>query len=463
MENENEKNQNSSSVQMEHTEDQFRNQENSFVSEGKKSESKHGRIFFATILLVISVFVSATAGALFGFLAASASSGLSNKIENSRLGQIFFHNKESISPVQIKQNIVQEDSAVIDVVKKTSPSVVSIVISKDVPNVQNLGNGSNFFDPFGFFGQNFGSGNTNGNSNGGSTGGSQKQTIGGGTGFFITKDGMIVTNRHVVDDSSASYTVVTSDNKKYPAKVLAIDPVEDIAVIKVEGQNFPVLQLGDSSAVQVGETAIAIGNSLGQFSNTVSRGIISGLKRNVTAGGETGQAENLTNIIQTDAAINPGNSGGPLLDIDGKVIGINVAIASGAQNIGFAIPANQVTKVIDQVKTTGKISTPFVGVRYIPVDDALQKQNNLPYNYGDLVARGNSITDLAVIPGSPADKAGIMENDIILEVNGTKINETDGQGLTQLISQYKVGDTITLKIWHKGQEKEVPVTLTERR
>jgi len=428
------------------------NQTSPSIQNGSNQNPKYSRVLFVVVILVVSIFVSATVGGLFGFLAAKNGVGILGKI---RTGQIesLFSEKQPSQPAQIKQNIVQEDSAVIDVVKKTSPSVVSIVISKDVPTAT-----SDFFDPFGFFSQ--GSGNSNRNGAGGSA---QKQDIGGGTGFFITADGMIVTNRHVVDDSTASYTVVTSDDKKYPAKVLAVDPVVDIAVIKIEGDNFPTLELGDSNTVQVGETVVAIGNSLGQFSNTVSRGIISGLKRNVTAGGEIGQAENLTNIIQTDAAINPGNSGGPLLDIDGKVIGINVAIASGAQNIGFAIPADQVTKVIDQVKTTGKISTPFLGVRYVSVDDTLQKQNNLPYNYGVLIARGNSITDFAVIPGSPADKAGLIENDIILEINGTKIDDAKGQGLTGLIAQYKAGDSVTLKIWHKGDTKDVVVVLEERK
>lgn len=410
---------------------------------------KHSRGFFLLIIVVASIFISATTGGFFGFLAARANPGFISKIGSGKLDGLFSQKQASISP-EIRQTIIQEDSAVIDVVKKTSPSVVSILITKDIAVAPD------FFDPFGFFDQ----GPSGGNSDGSGT---QKQEIGGGTGFFITADGMVVTNRHVVDDSSASYTVVTNDNEKHPAKVLAIDPVADIAVIKIEGSGFPTLELGNSSSVQVGQTVVAIGNSLGQFSNTVSRGIVSGLKRNLTAGGGVSQPEKLTNIIQTDAAINPGNSGGPLLDIDGRVIGINVAIASGAQNIGFAIPSNQVSTVIEQVKTTGRISTPFLGVRYIPVDEALQKKNNLPESYGDLIARGNSITDLAIVPGSPADKAGLIENDIILEFDGTKLDETNGQGLTEMISQHKVGDTVTLKVWRKGITLDVKVTLEERK
>lgn len=288
----------------------------------------------------------------------------------------------------------------------------------------------------------------------------QKQKIGAGTGFIITSDGMIVTNKHVVADSAADYTVLTNDGKEHPAKVLARDPINDIAVIKIDGTNYSTLSFGDSNSLKIGQTAIAIGNSLGEFSNTVSKGIISGLKRNLTAGGGLGDSEKLTNIIQTDAAINPGNSGGPLLDISGKVIGINVAIAQGAQNVGFALPASQVQKITDQVKTTGKISTPYLGVRYIPVDDALQKQIKLPFNYGVMILRGQTMTDFAVIPGSPADKAGLVENDVILEVNGQKVDANNS--LVDLLSKFNVGDEVTLKVWHKGDTKNVTVKLEER-
>lgn len=414
----------------------FENQPEKISAEVLPVKTNKSKIMLLVLaMIIVTIFISATFGAFFGFLASK-----------NNLSSLPFFKKNSAGqteqPDVVKQKIIQEDSAVIDVVKKSVPAVVSIVISKDIPQYQN-------FDPFNFF---FNQNNS----------GTEKQKVGGGSGFFITSDGMIVTNKHVVSDTAAEYTVVTSDNKNYTAKVLARDPVNDIAVIKIEGKDFPVLTLGDSSSVQIGQTAIAIGNSLGEFSNTVSRGIISGLKRNVTAGG-AGTTENLTNIIQTDAAINPGNSGGPLLDINGQIIGINVAIAEGAQNIGFAIPSNQIKRVVDQVKTTGKISTPFIGVRYIPIDDTIKKENNLSYNYGDLVARGANLTDFAVIPGSPADKAGIVENDILLEINGQKIDENNGQGLSNYLSQYNVGDTVTLKIWHKGSEKEVRIVLEERK
>ncbi|KKQ14653.1 MAG: Protease Do [Candidatus Moranbacteria bacterium GW2011_GWF2_36_839] len=417
----------------------------------------HGKTLPILALIIAIIFISAGTGAIFGFLASKDSAKIFSIFKNKGISELFSRKDASENNI-IKQKIVQEDSAVIDVVKNSAPAVVSIVISRDVPKIQNFGNLPNFFGtPFEFY---FGpqSGGTNDDLEG-----TRKQTIGGGTGFFITKDGMIVTNRHVVDDSSADYTVVTNDDKEYPAKVLAVDPNNDIAIIKIEGDNFTTLELGDSDSIQIGQTVVAIGNSLGEFSNTVSRGIISGLKRSLTAGDGRGQAEKLNNIIQTDAAINPGNSGGPLLNIDGQVIGVSVAIAQGAQNIGFAIPVNQVKKITEQVKKTGKISTPYLGVRYVLIDKALQKENDLPYNYGALVARGDKITDFAVMPGSPADKADLVENDIVLEIDGKKISAEDSENdLSSLISQYSVNDIITLKIWHTGVEKNIEVKLVEK-
>lgn len=396
-------------------------------------------------LLAGVVFISALFGGIFGFMAGGATSQLTANLLG-RKNDLNIKGNQSLDV----QKIVSEDSAVTSTVEKTSPAVVSIVISKNVPQMRSFGSPFDLFPEF--FGQGGGSSQN---------GGTQKQQIGGGSGFFVTQDGMIVTNQHVVSDAAADYTVMTNDGKEYPAKVLARDPNIDIALIKIEGGGFPVLELGDSSELKIGQTVIAIGNSLGEFSNTVSRGIVSGLGRNVTAGDAGGQAERLTNIIQTDAAINPGNSGGPLIDINGNAIGVNVAMAQGAQNIGFALPINQVKKTIEQVKQTGKISTPFLGVRYVPIDKTIQKDNNLPFAYGVIVQRGETNTQFAVVPGSPADKAGIVENDIILEVNGEQIN--DKNQLSELIAKYDVGQSITLKIWHRGENKDVTVVLQERK
>lgn len=355
-----------------------------------------------------------------------------------------------------------DDMSIVSLVEKNSPGVVSIVITKDVPKYRSFFDNPDFEQnfPFFFFGpRGNGSGNGNGNGGGGN-GGTEKQTVGQGSGFIVSSDGTVVTNRHVVSDASAEYTVITNDGKEYPARVLARDPSQDIAVLKIDGSDFPSIELGDSESLRVGQTVVAIGNSLGEFSNTVSRGIVSGLRRNLTAGSGFGDMEQLSGIIQTDAAINPGNSGGPLLDIFGKVIGVNVAMASGAENIGFAIPIDDVKRAIDEVQKTGKISTPFLGIRYLPITKDIQTANNLPFDYGAIVVRGEERSDFAVIPGSPADKAGIVENDIILEIDGTKVDEENA--VSDLVAKKHVGDAITLKVWHKGDTKDVKVTLEER-
>ena len=404
------------------------------------------------LVLLVCVLISSLVGGIFGFISGSMSGVLLQKINPKLKNPV--DQKQDVQV--IKEKVVAEDSIIINMVEKSSPAVVSIIISKDISKMRNLFQSpfNDFFDPFGdLF-------NNNGNQTDQNVP-TEKTKIGGGTGFFINSTGMIVTNRHVVEDTRADYLVITSDGKEYPAKVLARDPIRDFAVIKIEGDNFPVLETGDSDALKVGQTVIAIGNSLGEFSNTVSKGIISGLKRNLVAGSGFGQTEKLTNIIQTDAAINPGNSGGPLLNINGQIVGINVAIAQGAQSVGFTIPINQVKKIINQVETKGKISVPFLGVRYVLINQEMQKANNLEFDYGAMVLRGEKLSDLAVVPGSPADKAGIVEGDIILEINGTKID--DSNNIADMIAKSNVGDEIDLKIQHKGAIKDKKIVLEERK
>ncbi|OGI23957.1 MAG: hypothetical protein A2194_04605 [Candidatus Moranbacteria bacterium RIFOXYA1_FULL_44_8] len=402
---------------------------------------------------VITFLISSFFGALFGFMAGNLGQGkFSLDFLKKNQNQVGQKNSGSAGSTI---NFPDEESAVTASVEKASPAVVSIIVSKDIPKMQDF-----FSDPFGFdpFFNPFGSSQRQ-QQNQGET---EKQEIGGGSGFIVSKDGLIVTNKHVVSDQEAEYTVMTNDEKKHAAKVMAIDPVNDVAILKIEaGNNLPVLELADSGNLKIGQTVIAIGNSLGEFRNTVSKGIISGLKRNVTAGDGFGQAETLSEVIQTDAAINPGNSCGPLLNISGQVIGVNVAMAQGAENIGFALPINIVKKGIESVKSKGKIVQPYIGVRYIPITEEIKKANNLPYGYGALVLRGQKVTDFAVVPGSPADKAGLTENDIILEINGVKIDEKNL--LSDQIAKSNVGDTINLKIWHKGEEKTVQVKLEERK
>ena len=349
------------------------------------------------------------------------------------------------------------ESLVIQAVDKANPAVVSIVITKDVPVIERFFEeapnpfddffGNNFYSPFRFRVPQY------------RQRGTQKQEIGGGSGFLVSPDGMIVTNRHVVDQDDVDYTVFTNDGTKYEAKVVARDPANDLAIIRVPGNNLPFLEFADSDHLKVGQTVIAIGNALAEFRNTVSVGVISGLSRSILAGDSRGQPEQLDEVIQTDAAINPGNSGGPLLNLDGKVVGVNVAVAQGTENIGFALPINLVKGVVDSVEKTGKIVRPFLGVRYVAVTPAIQKQNSLPVDYGVLVLRGGTQTELAVVPGSPADKAGLEEGDIILEINGVKLDEN--VSLANQIRKKAVGDTVELKILHKGAERTVTVVLEE--
>ena len=352
--------------------------------------------------------------------------------------------------------VVSEESQVIDVVKIASPAVVSIVASADMPVVErcykDLGNVDPFFGDLGFRVPSY------------CQKGTEKQRIGAGSGFIVSSDGYILTNKHVVDNDKAEYTVILNNpgniGEKVIAEVLALDPNNDIAILRIKKDNLPFIDFTDSANLQVGQTAITIGYSLGEFENTVSKGVVSGLLRSIVAGGGYGNtSEVLEGIIQTDAAINPGNSGGPLLDIAGNAIGMNVAMAQ-AQNIGFAIPSNDIKKVYEDVRKTGKIQRAYLGIRYMLIDEDLKKKNDLPYNYGALIVRGDVRTELAIVPGSPADKAGIVENDIILEADGIKIDSNNS--LSKIIASRRSGDILKLKIYSKGKEKMVDVALAEK-
>ncbi|MEN9582797.1 MAG: hypothetical protein RL641_751 [Candidatus Parcubacteria bacterium] len=353
-------------------------------------------------------------------------------------------------------NYSSADSPVVSVVEKASPAVVSIVITKDVPIIE-----QNYqeYSPFGdsFFNDFFGGNTFQFRVPQQRQKGTEKREIGGGSGFFISSDGYIVTNKHVVEDESSEYTVLTNDGKKYDAKILAKDDILDVAILKVKGSGFSYLSFGNSDQLKPGQTAIAIGNALAEFRNSVSVGVISGLSRSITAGDMFGKSEQLEGVIQTDAAINPGNSGGPLLDIKGKVIGVNVAVSQGAENIGFALTSNTVKGIVDSVRENGEIVRPYLGIRYTQITETLKKKNNISVDYGVLVRRGETNEDLAVIPGSPADKAGIVENDIILEIDGVQLKE--GQSLGAIIRQKEVGQTIKLLVLHKESKKVVEVRL----
>lgn len=283
----------------------------------------------------------------------------------------------------------------------------------------------------------------------------------GGTGFIVSEDGMILTNKHVVFDEEAEYTVFTNDGRRFSAKVLARDPIQDLAIIKIEQENlqpFSVMKLGDSDKLESGQTVIAIGNALGEFRNTVSVGVISGLGRKITASGGS-FVEILEDIIQTDAAINKGNSGGPLLNLRGEVIGINTAMAVNAQSIGFAIPINKAKKDIEQVKTIGKIVYPFLGIRYILVNEKVKQEYDLSTDYGALIVDGEP-GNSAIWPDSPAEKAGLQEGDIVLGFDDEKI--TFENSLAKIIMRYNPGDEVVLKVLRDEQEFYIDIVLDER-
>lgn len=286
--------------------------------------------------------------------------------------------------------------------------------------------------------------------------------ISNGSGFIVDPTGIILTNKHVISDPEAEYEVMTSSGKKYRAQVLARDPICDVAILKIPAINLPTLKLGDSNKIELGESVLAIGNALGLFQNTVSQGIISGLSRNIAANEENSnsEAKQLRGLMQTDAAINPGNSGGPLINLKGEVIGINAAIVSGAQNIGFAIPINSAKKDLTDVVSFGEVRRPFLGVRYINIDQNLQEKMNLPVNHGALVVGKKGIYE-AVVKNSPAQKSGLKERDIIIECNGQEVNNS--KDLQDILESADIGDSLPIKIIRKGKTLEVSVKLSKRK
>ncbi len=285
--------------------------------------------------------------------------------------------------------------------------------------------------------------------------------VGGGSGFIADQNGIILTNKHVISDMGAEYTVLTDDGKKYPAKILARDPIDDVAILKIEASDLPTAVLGDSSGLELGDDVLAIGNALGLFKNTVSRGIVSGLSRSISAKPDPKEpVQELRGLIQTDAAINPGNSGGPLINLEGEVIGINAAIVFGAQNVGFAIPINSAKRDLDDVRKFGRVRRPLLGLRYINIDENLQQKMNLPVNYGALVA-GKGPHHEAVIPNTPASIAGLKEKDIVLECNGVKI--TMERTIQDFLEDLNVGDALMLKIMRGDKMMDMKVELAERK
>ena len=318
------------------------------------------------------------------------------------------------------QRLVTEENVVIDVAERVSPSVVTVGIKKTQIFRE--------IDPFDFFGM----------------GRVQQKKIEQdiGSGFILTEDGLVVTNKHVVEDTQATYKVVTKDDKTYDVTKIYRDPTNDLAILKIDAKGLKPVEMGDSSNLKVGQFVIAIGTALGEFRHTVTTGVVSGLGRGITAGSPLeGAVERLDNVIQTDAAINPGNSGGPLLNSSGQVIGVNTAVSQEGQNIGFAIPINVIKDAIDNFNKTGQFSRPYLGVRYRVIDQKTALLNEVP--------QGAYVQE--VIKDSPAEKAGIEPGDIVI-----KPKDIAGE-----VGKHKVGDKMEVEVWRDGESKTMTVTLEE--
>ena len=312
--------------------------------------------------------------------------------------------------------ISREDNSLISLVDNVSPSVVSIITSS----------------------------------------GSSSRYAAAGTGMIVSKDGYIMTNKHVVS-SANSATIITSSGKAYQdVPVLGEDPLNDIAFLKIpDVKDLPAIQLGDSKTVRVGQSVVAIGNALGEFKNSVTTGIISGVGRPIVASedGTQATASSLNDLLQTDAAINHGNSGGPLLNMKGQVIGVNTAIAENAQGIGFAIPIGATKGMINHLIATGKVERPIVGVSFVSINPEIKARYKLDVDKGDLIM---SDSGRSIIPGSPAEKAGLRKGDIIVKVGSYEVGA--GRSVSTLVGEFSPGDKIELTIIRNG--KTIVKTLT---
>lgn len=372
------------------------------------------------IVIAVSILGGALSDRLFGYK-------LLDKIFPRQTGGGFRLQTEN-------QKILFEESVVIDVAEAVSPSVVTISISKTQSQSAFPG-----FENFPFF---FNLPQQQQAPQ------QVEQDI--ATGFILSSDGLIATNKHVVADTQAKYKVITKDDKTYEVQKIYRDPVNDIALLKIDSKDLKPVELGDSSKLKVGQFVIAIGTALGEFRHTVTTGVISGIGRSITAGSPFEGSEQLDNVIQTDAAINPGNSGGPLINSAGQVVAVNVAVAQSGQNIGFALPINMIKDSIDNFNRTGQFSRPYLGIRYQMISKDAAIMNEVP--------EGAYISE--VISGSPADSAGLKKGDIITKIDGEKIADSKG-GLAEIIAKKKVGDTIEINYWRGNSEKTVKVVLKE--
>lgn len=344
---------------------------------------------------------------------------------------------ENASAVDLR---LDDQEATIRAIKKVRPAVVSIIImDKQTTTLINLNTGEQ----------------------------TQKTEIvrkGSGTGFLISADGLILTNRHVAgagNEKTAEFKIILNSGKQYYAQLIGKDPINDLAVLKIFDKNLPFVSLGDSDKLQIGSTVIAIGNTLGRYQNSATKGIVSGLGRSIEASDQSGSVnETLDNVIQTDAEINLGNSGGPLVDLDGNVIGVNVAIDQTGSSIGFAIPVNDAKPVIKSVREIGRIVRPRLGLRYVMLTPEIAQANKLARSSGAWISISQDGTP-SILADSPAAKAGLRQGDIITEINGIKLQ--DRMTLLSVVQKYKPGDMIGLKVFRDGKFLVLIASLDEFR
>lgn len=328
----------------------------------------------------------------------------------------------------VEQRVLSEESVVIEVADRVSPSVVTVSVERPERRILE-----------------FGPGGLRSRVEGG-----QPQDI--GTGFIVSENGLIITNKHVVSETGVNYQVVTKSGQEYEVEEISRDPSNDIAVLKVDASGLTPVEIGSSGNLKVGQFVIAIGTALGEFRHTVTTGVVSGLGRGITAGSVfEGYVERLDDVIQTDAAINPGNSGGPLLNSAGQVVGVNVAVAAGAENVGFAIPIDIVKEALEQFEETGNfVSKPFLGVTYQMIGQEAAILNEVP--------QGAYVVE--VVDNSPAETAGIVPEDIITKMDGEDLREETG-GLADVISKKNPGQQVTLEVWRNGETLQFTTTLSE--
>lgn len=373
----------------------------------KITQNKIGKNFFANKTALVAVLVAIWIISIFVALR------LSNKLPQGVVEN---------TPSRETQRVVDEESVVIDVVEKVSPSVVSIAV-KDRVTIDFFGNERN------------------------------RGEAGIGTGFVVSEDGLIITNRHVVSED-VEYIAIIRDaegnENRYDVVQVHRDSFNDLAIAKIDATGLRPLELGDSDSIKVGQKVVAFGNALGRFNNTVTTGVVSGLGRGVTPyDPSTGTVERLDDLVQTDAAINPGNSGGPLVNTSGQAIGINTATAA-ADNIGFALKINVAKQLLDDFRNSGgRITRPFLGIRYTHVSRDVAILNEVPQ--GELVRE--------VVAGSGADSAGVEVGDIITEFDGQKMDEENR--LTNIIRSKKAGDRVSMRVFRDGNTLDLTVTLGE--